>query len=338
MKVFSLAALTAVIVFPFAHADAASLPHSKFILPSTISVNSTEHTAVLPLHRGSVGSTTVWYILTDASDAAVAKRLGVVFAPDLAQIGNAATQTATQRGAGFAFSGAPDFSKTRTYVASVGGFPPKAATPGSVADDTYSPFVRVDGIRGIINAPIVATGDGAFDVTTHANTEDRVIAVDPLKRTVTLVLARGFFNNKPVYYISPDASDPVAAAVERATYVPRLAKANANATIPIGVVVNGALSGAAVQGLDYLALRTPLDADATTANANTIGSPFNLLSQLPDRTYPYASNAYSPLWAAFVAPSATKRLTNFASIAPIGKLAGFVVNCPVIAFGDDSGY
>jgi hypothetical protein len=319
-----------------APAAAASGP----ILPSVISVDTTNHTAVLPLFRGVAHGRTVWYIVTDASDAATARRLHVVFSPDLAGIGGDATQTATRAGGELTFAGAPDFSPTRSYVASAKGFPPASAAPGGVADAAYSPFVRVAGEPGVLNAPIVATGEGPFDVEHHADTEDRVLAVDTAHHTVTLALARGLANGTPVYYISTEASDPVAAAVERATYVPRLQHAQRSATIPIGVVADGPTSDAQGQGLTYLTLHTPLDRDATLAGAATIGSPFNLLSLLPDVAHLYERNAYSPLWDAQVVgtPQAT-RLTSYAAFAAQRPAAaGFVVNCPVISFGDESGY
>jgi hypothetical protein len=319
-----------------APAGAASGP----ILPSVVSVDTTNHTAVLPLFRGTAHGRTVWYIVTDASDAAIARRLHVVFSPDLAGIGDDATQTATRVGGELAFAGAPDFSPTRSYVASAKGFPPASAAPGGVADAAYSPFVRVAGEAGVLNAPIVATGDGPFDVDHHADTEDRVLAVDTAHHTVTLALARGFANGVPVYYISTEASDPVAASVERATYVPRLKNAQRSATIPIGVVADGPTDAAHGQGLAYLTLHTPLDRDATLGGAAAIGSPFNVLSLVPDVAHLYERNAYSPLWDVQVVGTAQPaRLTSYAAFAAHAPAAaGFLVNCPVIAFGDASAY
>lgn len=320
-------------------ASAALLSHSQFTITSAIAVDSTNHTATLPLYRGIEEGRAVWYIVTDASDASVAKHFGVNFAPSLGSIGAPATQRATKNAGGtYTFEGAPNFTASRTYVASADGFPPQSATPGGKADPEYSPFVRAQGIAGILNAPIVATGDGPFDVTAHTDTEDRVLAIDTATMTVTLTLARGFFNGKPVYYLSPDASDPVASSVERATYAPNIAKAAGSAQIPIGVVVNGP-TGNAPQGLTYLSLHTPLAQDATLANAAEIGSPFNVLSLAPDLAHPYAANGYSPLWSVMVvtAPQ-SKRLTTYAQVAPLAKAAGFVVNCPVVSYGDESGY
>lgn len=315
------------------------LPHSQFTITSALAVDTTAHTVTLPLHRGMEEGKTVWYIITDVSDARIARQLGVNYAPSLAHVGRAAIQKGTHNADGtFTFEGAPSFKATRTYVASANGFPPQSATPGGTADTVYSPFVTLtNSMRGVVfNAPIVAGGDAPSDVTTHADTEDRVVAIDTQKMTVTLILARGFFNGKPVYYFSPDASDPVAASVERATYAPNIGKASRSAEIPIAVVIDGPQTGDAPQGLQYLALRTPLARDATAANAATIGSPFNVLSVAPDLAHPYADNGYSPLWNVVVvgAPQAA-RLTGYGQIAPVAKPAGFVVNCPVVAFGDD---
>jgi hypothetical protein len=332
MKRLSVA-LTAVLL-------AAAPAHERLTITSALALDTTAHTATLPLYHGMASGKSVWYIITDASDANVAKRFGVNYAPALASIGDAATQRAMRSADGtYVFEGAPNFAQDRILVPGAHGFPPAKAVPGGTADDAYSPFVRAQGIAGVIDAPIVATGNGAFDVTTHRNTEDRVLAIDTIKHTVTLTLARGFFNGKPVYYISPEASDPGASAIERATFVPRLAKASPSAEIPIGVVIDGPQTGSAPQGLDYLALRTALGADATLAHAASIGAPFNVLSVAPSLAHPYAQNGYSPLWNAVVVGTPQRtRLTNYAQIAPIGKDAGFVVNCPVVAYGDENDY
>lgn len=331
---------------------AAAIPQRDFAVKSVFSVDTATHSAVFPIHRGTAAGKTVWYILTDSSDAGVARAQGLVYAPALAKLGNGIVD-ATRSGDVVLFPAAPDFSPVRTYVASESGFPPKSATPGATASADYSPFVRIAGQSSVFNAPIIATGDGPFDVTTHTNTADRVVAIDVEKQTATLALARGFADGKALYYLSTEASDPVAAAVERAVYAPRLAKAADAGAIPIGVIANGPVEGPNAQGLAFLTLRTPLGQDATAANAATIGSPFNVLSLAPDLKKPYAANAYSPLWSAEVGawtdaaekkhPKIVKSFSTFAVAAAQGDITGpggkafapvgFVINCPVIAYG-----
>lgn len=331
-----IAAIAAVALIPGV-AGAAILPRAKLTITSAIAVDTTNHTVTLPLHRAVHGATSVWYVVTDASTLASAKHFGVNYAPSLRSVGATMRVKAKRPSGTLVFPAVPGFAPVRTYIAGAGGFPPKRATPGSLAGTGYSPFIAMAN-GTVLDAPVVAVGTGPFDVTRHTNTEDRVIAIDTKAKTVTLVLARGFFNGKPVYYFSTDASNPVAAAVERSTYVPMLAKASPSAEIPIGVVVDGPEAGASPQGLAYLALRTPLGMDATRANAATIGSPFNLLSIAPVPGKPNTNSGYTPLWNVEVVKKRSVRATSFAQIAADAKPAGFVVNCPVVAYGDDSSY
>jgi len=76
----------------------------------------------------------------------------------------------------------------------------------------------------------------------------------------------------------------------------------------------------------------------TLAKAADIGSPFNVLSLVPDIANPSAENGYSPLWSVFVVGDVqAKRLTSYADVASIAKPAGFVVSCPAIAFDAGGG-
>lgn len=321
MKRLLTAALAASMLAPAA-ISAATLPRTMLTITSAISVDTANHTATLPIHKQLLGKTTAWYIITDASTAAAARKLGVNYASSLGAI--TALRTA-----------APNFSPTRSYVPSASGFPPKSATPGGTSPRGYTPFIRSNG--AILNASVIATGNGPFDVVHHTNTEDRVIAIDTKKMTATLVLAQGFFEGKHVYYLSTEASAAVPAAVERATFEPGLDKLGA--AVPIGVIANGPQAGKNPQGLAYLSLHTPLGNDATIANAKTIGSPFNLLSAAPKPGSLFAESGYTPLWSASVdGVKQTKRLTSFAQIAAMAKPAGFVVNCPIVAYGDESSY
>jgi hypothetical protein len=326
----------------FHPASAAELPRADVVLASAISVDPDAGTVVLPLYEGMSGGKRVEYIITESSDKADAEKRKVNFAPG---IKDAFLQKVTLPGGVPTFEGAPDFSPSRVYTASATGFPPSAAKPGATADSAYSPFVKLpSGV--VLNAPIVATGDGPYDVTTHADTQERVLAIDTTKHTVTLLLARGFFNGKQIVYLSTEASDPGAASIERATFVPNLNKSGSGSEAPIVAIANGRTgSDSQVQGIAHAALDEHLDQDATLANATTLGSPLNVLSVFP------GTPAYTPLWNAFIgvwsnaATSAHKnvRLTALAQAfaassaheltGPDGKAfgpVGFVVNCPVI--------
>jgi hypothetical protein len=135
------------------------------------------------------------FLLLDASDAGLAHDLGVNCAPKLANIGincPACVQTVTidsptpaQNPFGQAvvhFQGAPDFSSTRIAVPGPNGFPLARFQPGAVAGPGYSAFIRIAGSPVVYSAPIVANGDGSFDVVHHTNTSDRVrIHIAPSK-------------------------------------------------------------------------------------------------------------------------------------------------------------
>ena len=75
------------------------------------------------------------------------------------------------------FQGAPDFSPTRIAEPGPNGFPLAKFQPGAVAGPGYSPFIRIAGSQTVYSAPIVATGDGPFDVVHHTNTGDRVLGI-----------------------------------------------------------------------------------------------------------------------------------------------------------------
>ena len=171
------------------------LPRDHLTEESALQVNLSNETVRLPLYPGIAYAGTphqekVWYILMDASDAGLAHDLGVNYAPKLANIAisdPAAVQTVTLGSptpqenpfgpAVVNFAGAPDFSPTRIAVPGPDGFPLAKFQPGAVAGPGYSPFIKIAGSDVVYNAPIVATGDGPFDVTTHTNTGDRVLAV-----------------------------------------------------------------------------------------------------------------------------------------------------------------
>lgn len=359
-----------------ASAQSRYLPADHLVLKSARSVDVNASTVVLPIHRGVAHGETVWYIITDASDYGVAHDLNALYAPKLVNMAincPECVQTATlgkptgkfNNDAVLHFEDAPNFAPTRVYQPSATGFPPTKASPGAVGGPRYSPFVRIAGSDVIYNMPIVATGDGPFDVIHHTNTHDRVLAIDTKQDDdgpeVTMLLAHGFDSGQPIVYLSTEASDPGAAAVERATFVPLLNHAAfANGDDNIGsarerifVFLNGQTSGPNSQGLMYVGLNN-LDKDATLANSSTLASPLNAQGDFPSLDDPRHANAYSPLWdvqlgqwtKSAVAAGKNTRQTDENQIlnlvgegyltgpggAPYGSV--FDVNCPPVAYVD----
>ncbi|HTV93850.1 MAG TPA: hypothetical protein VMG98_14135 [Verrucomicrobiae bacterium] len=375
--------IVAALVFFAAHLSAAQkvsaesqfLPEDHIVLKSARDVNVNASTVVVPIHRGVAHGKTVWYIITDASDFGIAHDLDVLYAPKLVNMAincPECVQTATlgrptgkfNNDAVLHFEDAPDFSPTRVYQPSATGFPPIKAAPGAVGGPRYSPFVRIAGSDVIYNMSIVATGDGPYDVIHHTNTADRVLAIDTRQDAdgpeVTMLLAHGFDSGQPIVYLSTEASDPGAAAVERATYVPLLNKAPfANGDDNLGsarerifVFLNGQTSGENAQGLMYLALRCHLGEDATLDNSAQLCSPLNAQGDFPSLDDPRHANAYSPLWDVQLGawtPAAAKAGKNtrqtdenqILNLVGEGYLTGpggapygsvFVVNCPPVAY------
>src|ERR1700746_382325 len=203
------------------------LPRNHLTLESALQVDLSKETVRLPLYPGTANGKTVWYVLLDASDAGLAHDLGVNYAPKLANIAisdPAAVQTVTlgaptpqQNPFGPAvvnFAGAPDFSPTRIAETGPTALPLAQFQPGSVAGPGYSPFIKIAGSDVVYNAPIVATGDGPFDVTRHTNTEDRVLGIHIAgpsrpgqfaEAWVDLLFVKGFDAGQPIVYLSTDA-------------------------------------------------------------------------------------------------------------------------------------
>ncbi len=210
-----------------------TLESERETIRSALRVDLTFEYATLPLYRGTAGGQTVWYVITDVSDASVARRLRINHAPKLANVPRMCPACSQEVSTGDAllgrapveFQGAPDFSPARTLTPGPRSapFPAQASTPGSVGRADYSPFVTVRGSSVVYNAPIVATGDGPFDVTTHSDTHDRTLGIDTVNMTTDHLYVRGFSNGEPILYLSFESSDAFTAMIERSTFVPALA-------------------------------------------------------------------------------------------------------------------
>ena len=313
------------------------LPRDHLTEESAIQVDLSNETVRLPLYKGEAYGKTAWFILLDASDAGLAHDLGVNFAPKLANIGigcPACVQTVTidnptpaQNPFGPAlvhFQGAPDFSPTRIAVPGPNGFPLASFQPGAVAGPGYSPFIRIAGSPVVYNAPIVATGDGPFDVVHHTNTGDRVLgihiapATSPsgqfLESYADLLFVKGFDAGQPIVYLSTDAGQPLTAVLERATYVSALDNAAYNggddflgsARERLFGFINGqtGANNPQAQGFVHLVRDGHASEDASAGNTALInalrngGDLLNVFGDFPTLADPRHAQAYSPLWDA----------------------------------------
>ena len=317
------------------------LPRDHLTEESAIQVDLSNETVRLPLYPGTAYAGTphaekVWYVLLDASDSGLAHDLGVNYAPKLANIAisdPAAVQTVTlgsptplQNPFGPAvvnFAGAPDFSPTRIATPGPDGFPLAKFQPGAVAGPGYSPFIKIAGSDVVYNAPIVATGDGPFDVTHHTNTGDRVLGVHIAgpsapgqfaESWVDMLFVKGFDAGQPIVYLSTDAGQPLTAVLERSTYVPALNNASFNggddflgsARERLFGFINGQ-AGAGnpqAQGFVHLVKDGFASEDASAGNTALInalrngGDLLNVFGDFPTLTDPRHADAYSPLWDA----------------------------------------
>ena len=317
------------------------LPRDHLTEQSAIQVNLSTESVRLPLYKGiaykgTPKQETVWYVLLDASDAGLAHDLGVNYAPKLANIAindPGAVQTVTlesptpdQNKFGQAvvdFQGAPDFSPTRIATPGPTGFPLANFQPGAVAGPGYSPFIRIAGSPTVYSAPIIATGNGPFDVVHHTNTADRVLGIhlappSPqgqfLESWVDLLFVKGFDAGQPIIYISTDAGQPLTSVLERSTYVPALDMAAYNggddflgsARERLFGFVNGQTgpNNPNAQGFVNLIKDGHASEDASADNTALIdalrngGDLLNVFGDFPTLSDPRHADAYSPLWDA----------------------------------------
>jgi hypothetical protein len=312
------------------------LPRDQLTEESAIQVDLSKESVRLPLYKGKADGQTVWYVLLDASDAGIARDLGVNSAPKLGNLGIGCpdcVRTVTldspspeQNRFGQAvvnFQGAPDFSPTRVAQPGPDGFPLAKFEPGAVAGPGYSPFIRIAGSETVYSAPIVATGDHPSDFEHHTDTGDRVLGIHIAGASspgrfaeswVELLIVKGFDAGQPIVYISTDAGQPLTAVLERSTYVPALDGAAYNggddflgsARERLFGFINGQ-TGAGnreSQGFVHLVKDGHADEDASARNSGLIdalrngGDLLNVFGDFPTEKDPRHAQAYSPLWDA----------------------------------------
>jgi hypothetical protein len=323
---------------------------------SALEVNFTYRAAfvTLPLFRGmSPKNEPAYYIITDASDFEVARKMGLNYAPKLRHAVGDGAQRVTLDAGVMHFRGDVDFTPEHLVIpgSPKAPFPPRVAKAGAVGDAEWSSMaVLPSGV--VLNVQMVHNASG---------THDRVKSIDMGKRTVTLSLLDGFQGGKQYYYhLVTDVSEELPAALENGVHTPRLAKvpgygqsrpADRSPLLGFSPVLNGITDTKTLQDQGFA---------ASIANGGI--DPINVFPIDPDNSNRSESNNYSPLWDAHVnmwtdaavRDGKVRRITSFAdlegltrsglvtsaSINPPGPGNSFVaglrptraiINCPVIA-------
>jgi hypothetical protein len=227
-------------------------------------------------------------------------------------------------------------------------FPPSVAEPGAIGDSSYSPLVRIMNAGGhIYNAPVISFGTSAEQIhapngnPNHTLVHDKVLRIDTVGNTVTIALTPGFSFARPVLYLSTEASNPLAAALEGATLAPGLADIETgnddsafSAVERIFVTINGPAGCANPQRQGLVSAL--LDGR----------SPLNVLGGIPT-----VATDYSPLWdinmgewtqMSIVNHYRSRLIEEFQILAlveqgfitgPEGSdygSVGIIVNCPIV--------
>ena len=312
----------------------------------------------LPLYTGIAAGHRVYYIITDASTQAVATKLGVNYTPKLA---NAANTTSVQRSssnnpAAIRVPAAVNFSPQHILVPSSTGFPPAQAQAGAVGDPGYTPLVQLpSGV--VLNAEQI--GDGTTtNGSDKAHWADKVAYANADDHTVSYDITNGCYEDQSVHYISTDASNTTAAAIEDVTYAPALDNVpspdcgtnDLNATPPF--IAPGCAREDLIAFINGQTGRNNPQRHGENAAVLDHESPLNILEDVPNLGGQFN---YSPTWDihflqwdSSVPVASRHRQTDFAtaeslvgtqaqSITPAGtasntfQATGFIVNCPLIS-------
>ena len=284
--------------FPYVYAG-------KPILKSAL-VDEAAGTVTLPLYQGQmVDGRTVWYVLTDVSDAGIAESMGINYAPKLRNVTGKAVRTATLETDGsLTFDqGAVDFTPERVVVPGEAPnfFPPKEAAPGAVGDADYSPLVRVTNAGDIVyNASVVAFDVDAAEIefpdgdVDYSKVVDRAVAISPAQGTVTLTLALGTADARAILFISLDSNSELVSALEASVYAPALSD------IPVGKNDTPQSAVAA----NYIIANGPVGADNPQGqglNSALSDNPTQVLDIFDGAPGVVNDYAYSPMWDLYVA-------------------------------------
>ena len=273
---------------PFDADDPVDFPDAyNVFLPSMTGVDLNEidadnpsgPTVRLPMFRGlDPAGNSVDYVITEASDAAVAERLGIIYAPRMAASPEG-TQPVTVDNGIMQFAGTVDFGPERFVTpgdpnAADGPnaitrstFPPADFSPGAVADSAWSSYVVLpSGL--VLNAQLVANATGVHDRVPYSVQDDQNNPnLDRTNRFVVLQLLDGWRGGERYFFhLVTDASVPDAASIELGVYAPLLAEIPAAGVFPDGgrlgfsPSVNGVADGPdGSQGLNITVVDQTID-------------------------------------------------------------------------------
>jgi len=363
---------------PFDPANATVYPaEANIFIPSVTGVdlalasdaNPSGPTARLPMFEGlDPAGNPVDYVITEASDQAVADMMGIIYAPRMsAGAQSAGAQLVTLDNGIMVFPGTVDFSPTRSVTpgdpnATEGAnsmtrseFPPAAIQPGAVADDEWSSLVVLpSGL--VLNAQLVANATGIHDRIPDSGQDDQNNPnLDRTNRFVVMQLLDGWQDDERYYFhFVTDASVPDAASIELGVFAPRVGLIPTAGVFPEGARlgfspnVNGVFSGPnGSQGLNVSATDQTID-------------PVNVFPIDPtDPTYSPMWDVHLNMWTSAAIDAEQRRvitstqdlqslideglITNFfGNQGPSNPLiaglmpTGAIINCPVIMQPEES--
>lgn len=314
--------------------------------------------ATLPLHTGTAAGHRVYYVITDASDQTVATRLGVNFVPKLANARNTsgAQKSSSNDPTAINVPAGVNFAPSHVLVAGATGFPPAQAQAGAVGDPGYSPLVQLpDGV--VLNAEQIGDGTNAY-ASDKTHWADKTVAVDLAHHKVSYDITNGCYENQSVHYMSFDATNPTAAAIEDVTYAPAFNAVpspdcgtnDLNATPPF--INPGCAREDLIAFINGQTGKNNPQRQGENAAVLDGESPLNILEDVPNNGGQFN---YSPMWDihflqwdASVPMSDRTRQTDFAtaeslvgtkaqSVTASGTTSdtfqstGFIVNCPLVS-------
>jgi len=335
-------------------------------------------TARFPMFQGwettPNGKRKCYYVITEASNKLMAKKLGVIFAPRMAEsIGSGGEQKAYWTRTGrLVFEGSVDFSPKRSLVPGptsddglLFGFPPAEVNPGAIADDKWSSYVVLpSGV--VINAQMVANSTGIHDRIPHPDgngpeQEDDLNNPNfaPDQASVVMQLLDGWHDGRDYYFhIVTDTSDPGPATIELGVFAPRLAN----------LPTFGLFPGGSMLPFTPTANGRTVDTDGFGVQGLNAASLSDRQVQDPTNTFPIdpRDSRYAPMWDAhvteFTVPENERPiLRSFEqvnqllaqgvlipfrgnanpsplanSLSDLLTATGAIINCPVITQPEDS--